>query len=406
MTRPRIPCPRGRAPIWWRCSRRQAGGGEALQGAAVGSQHAERRVPAADQLDGDVGDLLQHAIDRHLGRERQVRLKQSLEPDLRGRFLLGGHAGKLKRPAGSSSPPLHRRSPDGCHTGRACCYRCHIVAAVVSRRRGRKCPAGRPARWPDATGARLTLFPLAEHVAPGRGMAGIEIPRFAERVQADLVVLPRMLFAGELLADAVTRRSRVPSLVVVASGLEDLRSLAGGARRVVPMHGMILSMVTPLVEALGRLGGYRCQVREYGDVFAGVAASKQVLRPEPACPGDRVAPGWPPAADSRGKPGAPPGERRGLHGARPCRSDTCRQRRRRHRVATLVAMSASLLLRHCRTCWPPSAALLLAGALRVRPGIIGVVLVALATRGRRRRVPRRNSPHSGLINGALLVPAG
>jgi hypothetical protein len=68
-----------------------------------------------------------------------------------------------------------------------------------------------------STGARLTVFPLAERVAPITGMAGIEIPRFAERIQADLVVLPRICFAGEWLADAVTRRSHVASLSV-ASG--------------------------------------------------------------------------------------------------------------------------------------------------------------------------------------------
>ena len=103
-----------------------------------------------------------------------------------------------------------------------------------------------------ATGARLTRFPLAERLAPIAGMAGIEIPRFAEQVQADLVVLPRICFAGELLADAVTRRSHVPALSV-ASGCEDLSrwlvALDGSAR-----CRMILSMVTPLVEALGAVG--------------------------------------------------------------------------------------------------------------------------------------------------------
>jgi len=117
-----------------------------------------------------------------------------------------------------------------------------------------------------ATGARLTRFPLAERLAPMVGMAGIEIPRYAEQVHADLVVLPRIHFAGELLADAVTRRSHVPALSV-ASGCEDLSqwlvAVDGSAR-----CRMILSMVMPLVEALDA-GMVSLQVRN-GDVFAGI----------------------------------------------------------------------------------------------------------------------------------------
>lgn len=121
-------------------------------------------------------------------------------------------------------------------------------------------------RLANVLGARLTVFPLAERLAPGAGMAGIEIPRFAERIQADLVVLPRICFAGELLADAVTRRSHVPSLSV-ASGYEDL------GRWLVALDGsprcrMILSMVTPIVEALGASAA-SFHVRN-GDVFAGI----------------------------------------------------------------------------------------------------------------------------------------
>ncbi len=123
----------------------------------------------------------------------------------------------------------------------------HIVAAVTPD------PAAgsalRVARaLADATHARLSLFSLADHAGPGGGIVGIEIPRFAESVQADLVVLPRILVGGELLADAVTRRSRVPSLVV-SSGQENLSSwlvaLDGSPRCLT-----VLSMVAPLVEAL------------------------------------------------------------------------------------------------------------------------------------------------------------
>jgi len=121
-------------------------------------------------------------------------------------------------------------------------------------------------RLANVLGARLTVFPLAERVAPIAGMAGIEIPRFAERIQADLVVLPRICFAGELLADAVTRRSHVPSLSV-ASGCEDL------GRWLVALDGsprcqLILTMVRPIVEALGASAA-SFHVRQ-GDVFAGI----------------------------------------------------------------------------------------------------------------------------------------
>lgn len=101
----------------------------------------------------------------------------------------------------------------------------------------------------SAMHARLTLFSLKDKVALGTGVAGIEIPRFAERVQADLLVLPRMTLAGEQLADAVTRRSRVPCLMV-SPGQEDLDrwlvALDGS-----PRGTLVLSMVTPLVKALG-----------------------------------------------------------------------------------------------------------------------------------------------------------
>jgi len=123
----------------------------------------------------------------------------------------------------------------------------HIVAAVTpdataaSALRVASALAG-------ATRARLSHFSLVDHVAPG-GVAGIEIPRFAELVEADLVVLPRMLVAGGHLADAVTRRSRVPCLVV-SPGQEDLTrwliALDGSSRCIA-----VLSMVAPLVEALG-----------------------------------------------------------------------------------------------------------------------------------------------------------
>ncbi len=101
----------------------------------------------------------------------------------------------------------------------------------------------------DAMQARLSPFELANHLASGRGIAGIEIPRFAERLDADLIVLPRMLVSGEHLADAVTRRSRVPSLVV-SQGQEDLGTwlvaLDGS-----PRCTAVLSLVVPMLEALG-----------------------------------------------------------------------------------------------------------------------------------------------------------
>ncbi len=140
----------------------------------------------------------------------------------------------------------------------------------------------------EALGAKLTVYPLTDRLAPIAGVAGIEIPRFAERMQADLVVLPRICFAGELLADAVTRRSRLPSLSV-ASGCEDLRrwliALDGSAR-----CRLVLSMVTPIVEALGATAT-SVQVRE-GNVFDGILREQSAAGAGVLAIGSR--PGGPP----------------------------------------------------------------------------------------------------------------
>jgi hypothetical protein len=137
-------------------------------------------------------------------------------------------------------------------------------------------------------GARLTVYPLAERLAPVSGMAGIEIPRFAERVEADLVVLPRICFAGELLADAVTRRSWIPTLSV-GSGFEDLDhwlvALDGS-----PRCRMVLSLVTPIVDALGAKAT-SFQVRE-GDVFDGIMREQSAIGAGVLAIGSR--PGGPP----------------------------------------------------------------------------------------------------------------
>jgi hypothetical protein len=146
----------------------------------------------------------------------------------------------------------------------------------------------------DATGAKLTVYPLAERLAPIAGVAGIEIPRFAERVEAGLVVLPRICFAGELLADAVTRRSWIPSLSVSA-GFEDL------ARWLIALDGsprcrMVLSMVTPIVEALhGNASSF--QVRN-GDVFDGIMQEQSATDAGVLVIGSR--PGGPPPPVSGG----------------------------------------------------------------------------------------------------------
>ena len=132
------------------------------------------------------------------------------------------------------------------------------------------------------------MYPLADRLAPIAGVAGIEIPRFAERVRADLVVLPRICFAGELLADAVTRRSWLPSLSV-AEGCEDLGrwliALDGSAR-----CRMVLSTVTPLVEALDAIVT-SFQVRD-GDVFDGILREQCATRAGVLAIGSR--PGGPP----------------------------------------------------------------------------------------------------------------
>ena len=83
----------------------------------------------------------------------------------------------------------------------------------------------------------------------GGGLAGIEIPRFAESVQADLLVLPRMSHGGERLADAVTRRSRVPCLAVPVGHEQLDRWLV--ALDGTPRCTTALAVVAPLVGALG-----------------------------------------------------------------------------------------------------------------------------------------------------------
>ena len=143
-------------------------------------------------------------------------------------------------------------------------------------------------RLAQATGARLTVYPLAERLAEIAGVAGIEIPRFAERIEADLVVLPRISFAGEPLADAVTRRSHVPSLSV-GSGFEDLDrwliALDGSAR-----CRIVLSIVAPLVEATGGSSS-SFQVRN-GDVFEGILRQQSATGAGVLAIGSR--PGGPP----------------------------------------------------------------------------------------------------------------
>lgn len=137
------------------------------------------------------------------------------------------------------------------------------------------------------THARLTPFSLVHNVGAG-GVAGIEITRFAEVVQADLVVLPRMLLGGGLLADEVTRRSRVPCLVV-SPGQEDLGrwlvALDGSSRGT-----LVLSVVTPLVEALGALA-VPLTVRN-GDVMTEVLRQREGMKAGVLAIGSR--PGGPP----------------------------------------------------------------------------------------------------------------
>ena len=139
-----------------------------------------------------------------------------------------------------------------------------------------------------ALGAKLTVYPLADRLAPIAGVAGIEIPRYAEHMRADLVVLPRICFAGELLADAVTRRSRLPSLSV-EPGCEDLDrwliALDGSAR-----CRMVLSMVTPIVDALGATAT-SVQVRD-GNVFDGILREQSAAGAGVLAIGSR--PGGPP----------------------------------------------------------------------------------------------------------------
>ncbi len=146
----------------------------------------------------------------------------------------------------------------------------------------------------SATHARLTLFPLSDHVALGAGVAGIEISRFAESVQADLLVLPRMMLAGEQLSDAVARRSRVPCLVV-SPGQEDLDrwlvALDGS-----PRCTLVLSMVAPLVKAVG--GTAKPVTVRHGDVMTEVLREREALQADVLAIGLR--PGGPP-------PPIPPG---------------------------------------------------------------------------------------------------
>ena len=162
----------------------------------------------------------------------------------------------------------------------------HIVAAV--------CPGATTASalrvataLAGAMHARLSQFSLVDNVGPG-AVAGIEITRFAEMVQADLIVLPRVLLAGGLLADAVTRRSRVPCLVV-SQGQEDLDrwliALDGS-----PRGTLVLAMVTPLVEALGATA-VPLTVRN-GDVMTEVFRQQKTLNAGVLAIGSR--PGGPP----------------------------------------------------------------------------------------------------------------
>lgn len=123
----------------------------------------------------------------------------------------------------------------------------------------------------ESTGARLTQYSLANLVPAGGQLAGIEIPRFAERVGAGLIVLPRLKLGGDPLADAVTRRSHVPCLTV-PSEHEDLGrwliALDGSPR----CQAALAALVQPLLKALGGTAT-TLQVRE-GDVFEGILRTR------------------------------------------------------------------------------------------------------------------------------------
>jgi len=124
----------------------------------------------------------------------------------------------------------------------------HIVAAVAP-----EAVAGSALRvaraLADATGARLTSFSLADDVHPWRGRHRYRDPALRGERRGRPGGPATDARRGELWPTPVTRRSRVPSLVV-SPGQEDLSSwliaLDGS-----PRCPTVLSMVTPLVEALG-----------------------------------------------------------------------------------------------------------------------------------------------------------
>lgn len=108
-----------------------------------------------------------------------------------------------------------------------------IILTVVPSGPGTSGNRGAEPAFPDMLGAELLAgFPaLAVELASAQGIAQVEIPRFAERIKAGLIVLgrkPRSRTARLILgdtADAVVRRSRLPCLLVPTGLLPARRML-------------------------------------------------------------------------------------------------------------------------------------------------------------------------------------
>ena len=64
-------------------------GGEALEHAAVGRQHADCRVVRTDHLGRDLDDALQHPVQRQLGDEGRRGDDQVLEPRVGAEICAG-----------------------------------------------------------------------------------------------------------------------------------------------------------------------------------------------------------------------------------------------------------------------------------------------------------------------------
>jgi len=126
-------------------------------------------------------------------------------------------------------------------------------------------------RWVEANLPPLDPPPAIRYDLTS-GIPGIEIPRFAERRRADLLVLGRTprsrmarLLAGDT-ADAVARRSRLPCLFVTARETRIRRVLAAvdGSR-----HG---ATVLAAAEAFARQAGAELRVLTVEPVHAGEPA--------------------------------------------------------------------------------------------------------------------------------------